>query len=231
MQFEQTSVFNRSAYSRLLMENRCRYFFKALLLTDWQVYSFALHELMTFHIFECVHDASVNVKSDHCWLWCAKWGTSSLNLFLMNNEERPAGSALADWIWVVEISFLIATWQSKASLMKICVHAQYLYFWCTTTMTVPKKKKKKCRRCAGIFEKDENRKSCGNMNCIWCNKMMDCSLLFSIVYWGLILQLQTHGCAHTHTGLWSICVSIFRGYEAEVHTQLHFFKLNNWNIL
>lgn len=52
----------------------------------------------------------------------------------------------------------------------------------------------------------ENRESSGSMDFIWCNKMMDCSLLFSIVFWNWF-------CTHTNICLSSICVSIFTGYK------------------
>ncbi len=84
------------------------------------------------------------------------------------------------------------TEQSKANedilCVRTCAHTWNIVFvFLTHIKDDYSKKKPKRGRCAGILEINENRESCGNMDCIWCNKMMDCSPLFSIVYWGLIL--------------------------------------------
>lgn len=161
----------------------------------------------------------------------------------MNNEEGRAGSALADRIWVLEISFfLIATWQSEARLMKIyyvCVRVCILgtlclYFWHTLRMTTAQKKKKKTREVCWYFRE---KWKWGELWEYGLHLVQQNDGLLSIVFHCAlgIDSVTANTWAHTHTlahtCLSSICVSIFRGYKMEAHIPLHFFKLNNWNIL
>lgn len=75
----------------------------------------------------------------------------------MNNEEGRAGSALADWIWVLGISFFNRnmTEQSKANedilCVRTCAHTWNIVFVFLTHIKDDYRKKKKNQNVGGVL--------------------------------------------------------------------------------